>query len=94
MTVKVILVKIRKARGKCLSAVAAGYGAFFLRNRLTRVGSLLLGYPFFVGLFYFMEVNNMDMEKLTAQVKKELLRTFIWVVIAMAIATGVYYLVW
>ena len=36
----------------------------------------------------------MDMDKLTAQVKKELLRTFIWVVIAMAIATGVYYLVW
>jgi len=36
----------------------------------------------------------MDMDKLTVQVKKELLRTLFWVVIAMAIATGVYYLVW
>ena len=36
----------------------------------------------------------MDMDKLTAQVKKELFRTLFWVVIAMAIATGVYYLIW
>ncbi len=36
----------------------------------------------------------MDMDKLNAQVKKELLRTLFWVVIAMSAATSVYYLVW
>lgn len=34
------------------------------------------------------------MEELSTQVKKELLRTLLWVVIAMGTATGVYFLVW
>lgn len=32
------------------------------------------------------------MEELAAQVKKELLRTLFWVVIAMSVSTGVYFL--
>ena len=34
------------------------------------------------------------MEKLTAQVKEELLRTLVWLVIAVSISTAIYYLVW
>jgi len=34
------------------------------------------------------------MEELTKQVKRELLRTLFWVVVAMSIAVALYYLVW
>lgn len=34
------------------------------------------------------------MEELTAQVKKELLRTLFWVIVALSIAVGIYFLVW
>ncbi len=34
------------------------------------------------------------MQELSAQVKKELLRTLIWVVVAMAMSIGVYYFIW
>ena len=34
------------------------------------------------------------MEKLTAQIKEELLRTLIWLVIAVSISTAIYYFVW
>ncbi len=34
------------------------------------------------------------MEELTKQVKNEMIRTLIWIVIAMGIGVGVYYLFW
>ncbi len=34
------------------------------------------------------------MEELTAQVKRELFRTLIWLVIAISISVGIYYLLW
>lgn len=34
------------------------------------------------------------MEELTKQVKNELIRTLIWIIIAMGIGIGVYYLLW
>lgn len=34
------------------------------------------------------------MEELVAQVKKELLRTFLWIVIAMSVSVGIYFLAW
>jgi hypothetical protein len=34
------------------------------------------------------------MEELTAQVKKELFRTFIWIIIAMSISGAIYFLIW
>lgn len=34
------------------------------------------------------------MEDLAAQVKKELLRTLIWLIIALSVSIGVYFLIW
>lgn len=34
------------------------------------------------------------MEELTAQVKKELLRTLFWIVIAVSVSVAIYYFVW
>lgn len=34
------------------------------------------------------------MEELIDQVKKELLRTFLWIVIAMSVSTAIYFLAW
>lgn len=34
------------------------------------------------------------MEELSNQVKKELLRTLFWFIMAMAISTGAYYFMW
>jgi len=34
------------------------------------------------------------MEDLAAQVKKELLRTLIWLIVALSVSIGVYFLIW
>lgn len=34
------------------------------------------------------------MEQLTKQVKHEMLRTLLWLVIALGLAIGIYYMVW
>ncbi len=36
----------------------------------------------------------MEMGKLTAQVKRELLRTLFWLAISLGVATTIYYIVW
>ena len=34
------------------------------------------------------------MDALTKQVKSEMLRTLIWLVISMGVGTGLYYIIW